>query len=267
MKWLTIKTYPKWLLAAYLAALALMSINPANRESFLIENVLSFIVIIVVVMTYRNFRLSNLSYTLLFIFLSLNLIGFYYTHAGVPYEKWSKSVLGISINEIFGFQRNNYDRLTHFTFGLLLSYPIREVFLRIADAKGFWGYYLPLDVVISFSALYELIEYAIALAFGPSVGALILGTQGDVWDTHKDIAMATSGAVISMFSVALINYMHKPRFARDIAKSLEVKRKTPLGEYAWRRMMALKRMREKMVMKVKSLRKKPVKLQQTKKAR
>lgn len=256
MRWLNSRTYPRWLLLIYLAALGLMSINPAYTKSFLIENALSFIVVIVVVSTYKNFRLSNLSYTLLFVFLGLNLIGSYYTHAGVPYEEWSKSLFGISINELFGFQRNNYDRLTHFTFGLLIFYPIREVFLRIADAKGFWGYYLPLDVVISFSALYELIEYAIAVIFGESVGMLILGSQGDIWDTHKDIAMATLGAVISMLSVAFINYLHKPRFAKDIAKSLEVKRKTPLGEYALRRMIALKRMREKMVIKVKSMRKK-----------
>jgi len=254
MKWFNARTYPRWLLLAYFIALLITSVNPADSKTFLIENTLSLLIVIIVVLTYKNFRLSNLSYTLLFIFLILNLIGFYYTHANVPYERWSKSLFGIGINEMFGFQRNNYDRLTHFTFGLLIFYPIREVFLRIVDAKGFWGYYLPLDVVISFSAVYELIEYATALIFGPKVGMLILGAQGDLWDTQKDIAMASLGAVIAMFAVAFINYIHKPAFAKDIVQSLKVKKKMPLGEYALRRMVALKRIRANMVKKVRGFR-------------
>jgi putative membrane protein len=91
-----------------------------------------------------------------------------------------------------------YDRLVHFSFGLLIAYPIREMFLRVARVRGFWGYYLPLDVTMSFSMLYELIEWAYAAIAGGSAGAAFLGTQGDEWDAQKDMAIATLGGLISM---------------------------------------------------------------------
>jgi putative membrane protein len=86
-----------------------------------------------------------------------------------------------------------YDRLVHFCFGLLMAYPIREMFLRVARVRGFWGYYLPLDVTMSFSMLYELIEWEYAACAGGEAGAAFLGTQGDEWDAQKDMAMATLG--------------------------------------------------------------------------
>lgn len=137
---------------------------------------------------------------------------------------------GTSFNELVGWQRNNYDRVVHFSYGLLLAYPIREVFLRIADVRGFWGYFLPLDVTMSTSMTYELIEWAAAVYLGGDLGMTYLGTQGDVWDGHKDMALASLGALISMTATALINVYLQRDFAREWAESLRVKRYTPLGE-------------------------------------
>ena len=81
---------------------------------------------------------------------------------------------------------------------LLLAYPIREVFLRVANVRGFWGYFLPLDFTMSTSMIYELIEWGAAMAFGSELGQAYLGTQGDEWDTHKDMFMAFAGAVVAM---------------------------------------------------------------------
>ncbi|MBI2651818.1 DUF2238 domain-containing protein, partial [Candidatus Woesearchaeota archaeon] len=102
--------------------------------------------------------------------------------------------------------------------------------------KGFWGYYLPLDVMAAFSMIYELIEWAVALVFGGELEMTYLGTQGDIWDAHKDMALATLGALISMVIVAFINYRYKPDFKKEIESSLSVKRKTPLGEVELERM-------------------------------
>lgn len=191
---------------------------------------MTFIFIPILVLTYRKFPLSHLSYTLIFVFMVLHSIGAHYTYAEVPYNKWSQALFGISINELFGFSRNHYDRLVHFSFGLLLAYPIREVFMRIAYVKGFWAYYLPFDVTAAFSMAYELIEWAVALVFGGDLGMAYLGTQGDIWDAHKDMALAVTGAAISMIIVAFFNYRYKKDFAADFGKSLSVKRKRPLGE-------------------------------------
>src|SRR3546814_18878427 len=86
---------------------------------------------------------------------------------------------------MFGWERNNFDRIVHFSYGFLLAYPLREIFLRVADARGFWGYFLPLDVALSTSALYELVEWMAAEVFGGDLGVASLGTQGDVWDAQR----------------------------------------------------------------------------------
>jgi len=120
----------------------------------------------------------------------------------------------------------------HFSYGLLLAYPIREMFLRIGNVRGFWGYFLPLDLTMSTSMLYELIEWGAAEYFGGDLGQAYLGTQGDVWDAHKDMALASLGALIAMFITALVNWRMQRDFAAEWAESIRVKRRKPLGEEA-----------------------------------
>ncbi|HEX3133223.1 MAG TPA: DUF2238 domain-containing protein, partial [Planctomycetota bacterium] len=100
--------------------------------------------------------------------------------------------------------------------------------LRVAEVKGFWGYYLPLDLVMSFSLLYELLEWVVAVVFSGGVGQSYLGTQGDEWDAHKDMALAAVGALLSMTVNALINARWQRDFAREFNESLRAK--TPPGE-------------------------------------
>jgi len=197
---------------------------------------MTVVFVALLLLTYKRFPLSHISYTLIFVFMILHTIGAHYTYAEVPYDNWAKALFGVGINEIFGFTRNHYDRLVHFSFGFLMAYPVREIFLRIVNVKGFWGYYLPLDVMAAFSMVYELIEWAVALAFGGELEMTYLGTQGDIWDAHKDMALATLGALITVLVVAFINYRYKPGFKEEIENSLSVKRKTPLGEVELERM-------------------------------
>ena len=110
--------------------------------------------------------------------------------------------------------------VSHFCFGFLLAYPIRELFMRVAGARGFWGYYLPLDVTMSFSMLYELIEWGYAVWAGGDAATAFLGMQGDVWDAQKDMAMATLGAVVSMSIVAFINWKFDKNFGQELRQSL-----------------------------------------------
>jgi putative membrane protein len=222
-------------LAGVLALLwVVLAIDPFDRKDWLLENVLLVLAIALLAATYRRFPLSRISYTLIFLFLCLHTIGAHYTYAEVPYDEWWRSLTGTSFNEMVGWKRNNFDRVVHFSYGLLLAYPVREIFLRVAGVRGFWGYFLPLDLTMSTSMLYELVEWAAAEVFGGELGVAYLGTQGDIWDAHKDMALASLGALIAMSVVALINSRIKRDFAREWNESLRIKSAPPLGEMALR---------------------------------
>ena len=230
MKWLYNKNYPVHLFWIFIAVLAISAIKPSHPSDFILEHIMTVIFIIVLWYSYNRFRLSHLSYTLIFIFMLLHTLGAHYTYAEVPYDRWFNSIFGVTITEIFNFSRNHYDRLVHFSFGLLIAYPVREIFMRIANAKGFWSYYFPFDVMMAFSMVYELLEWGVAIMFGGELEMTYLGTQGDIWDAHKDMLLASLGGLITMFIVGCYNYKYKKNFGKDFMHSLDVKRKTPLGE-------------------------------------
>jgi putative membrane protein len=192
-----------------------LAIAPYDRKDWLLENVLVVVFVVAMLATYRKLMLSRLSYFLIFAFLSLHMVGAHYTYAMVPYDAWFQRFTGHSLNSLFGWQRNNFDRLVHFCYGFLLAYPVREVFQRVIRLRGFWGYFFPLDVTMSTSMLYELIEWGAAVMFGGDLGQAYLGTQGDIWDAHKDMAFASLGALIAMLITAGINWRSKRDFADE----------------------------------------------------
>jgi putative membrane protein len=228
--WWSHERYPKLLLALLTVLSIALAIAPYDRADWLLENALLFAGVGVLVATRKALPLSRLSYTLVFVFMCLHAVGAHYTYSLVPYDDWFRALTGRTLSSITRAERNQYDRLVHFGYGLLLAYPAREVFLRVADVRGFWGYYLPLDVVMATSMLYELIEWGAASAFGGDLGTAYLGTQGDPWDAQKDMALATLGAVIAMCATAAVSWHYQKDFARAWAESLRVKRHAPLGE-------------------------------------
>jgi len=230
--------YSELLLGAFAVLAGLLAIGPTDRSDWALENALAFAGVAVLVTTRRRFPFSRMSYTLIFVFLCLHEVGAHYTYSLVPYDAWTEALTGRTFSGLLGWERNHYDRLVHFAYGLLLAYPIREVFLRVADVRGFWGYYLPLDVTMATSMLYELIEWGAAEAFGGDLGVAYLGTQGDPWDAQKDMALATAGALLSMALTAAINRRLQRDFAREWADSLRVKHAAPLGEAALAKMIA-----------------------------
>jgi len=104
--------------------------------------------------------------------------------------------------------------------------------------RGFWGYYLPLDVTMATSMIYELIEWGAAEFFGGDLGVAYLGTQGDPWDAQKDVALATLGGIITMLITAALNWRYQRDFAQEWADSLRVKIPQPLGEDELQRLRA-----------------------------
>jgi putative membrane protein len=220
---------PLILLVTFIVYAVCWAIHPTDVKDWMLENALTALTLVALILMYRSFPLSNISYILIFVFLCLHTIGAHYTYSLVPYNEWTKSLFGKSLNEMLGVERNHFDRAIHFLFGLFIAYPIREMFMRVANAKGFWSYYLPLDLTMSFSMLYELIEWAAAEALGGDLGQAYLGTQGDPWDAHKDMALATLGALISMVVVALINWKFDKHFGAELRDSFKP-RNIKLGE-------------------------------------
>jgi len=216
---------------------AVLAIDPIDRETWLLENLLTVVFVAVLIGTYRSFRLSRISYALIYLFLALHEIGSHYTYSLVPYDAAFQRVFGFGLNEAMGWERNHYDRFLHFAYGLLLVYPVRAVFLRIVDVRGFWGYVLPLDFAMSTSMMYELIEWGAAALFGGDLGVHYLGTQGDPWDAQKDMLLACVGAAVAMGVVFAINRALQRDFNAEWAESLRVKHAEPLGEDAIARML------------------------------
>lgn len=216
-----------------------LAINPVHRADWLLENALVGVFLLAALLIHRHFSFSRLSASMIFLFLCLHEVGAHYTYSLVPYDAWFSALTGSSFNALVGWERNNFDRVVHFSYGLLLAYPMREIFLRVVNVRGFWGYFLPLDVTMSTSMLYELIEWAAASAFGGELGMAYLGTQGDVWDAHKDMALASGGALLAMAVTAAVNMALQRDFASEWADSFRVKNDRPVGEAAvagmWRR--------------------------------
>lgn len=233
MNWLTSishRNYFFFLMFLFGIEFVVLAIDPHDRKDWALENVLVVLFFIFLFLSLKRMPFSRISYTLIFVFLAIHEIGSHYTYSEVPYDVWFSTAFGTTFNELVGWERNNFDRIVHFLYGLLLAYPIREVYFRVAQAEGFWGYFLPLDFAMSTSMLYELIEWGAAEFFGGDLGIAYLGTQGDVWDAHKDMLLASIGALIAMLVTLGLNMWLQKDFAREWSRSLTVKHPDPLGE-------------------------------------
>ena len=224
------KRYPLVLLAVFLVLAVLLGISPSHRDDWALENALAVAGVLWLVLSYKRMRLSKISYSVIFLFLVLHEVGAHYTYSEVPYDAWFEELTGETLSARLGMERNHYDRLVHFSYGFLLAYPFRELFVRVADARGFWGYFLPLDIIMSSSMLYELIEWGAATVMSDGLGQAYLGTQGDIWDAHKDMLLATLGAILSLTIAAIIHKSLDRDFQREWGESLRVKHSRPLGE-------------------------------------
>ncbi|MGB5132162.1 MAG: DUF2238 domain-containing protein [Steroidobacteraceae bacterium] len=213
-----------------------LAIKPWHRDVWMVENSLVVPAAAFLFLFHRQLLFSRVSYTLIFVFMCLHQVGAHYSYAEVPYDAWFEGLTGRTFNSVFGWERNHFDRLVHFSYGLLLAYPIREIFLRVADVRGFWGYFLPLDLTMSTSMLFELIEWLAAEVFGGDLGVAYLGAQGDIWDAQKDMALASLGALTAMLITVAVNLRFQRDFNREWADSFRVKHKAPLGEDALARM-------------------------------
>ncbi|MEI6732199.1 MAG: DUF2238 domain-containing protein [archaeon] len=219
--------YSLLLLVAFIVVWTILAFNVTYREDWLLENYLTIPFVIIIFVVHKWFKLSKSSYSLIYLYMFLHIVGSHYTYSEVPFGFW--------LQNFFDLNRNHYDRIVHFSFGALLGYPIREMFIRIANTKGFWSLYTPVELVLGFSAIYELIEWGISVVFGGDLGIAYLGAQGDIWDAQQDMFMAGLGSIIAMLIVFLIILAYRKRdYLRELAESFRVKKQV-LGERALQR--------------------------------
>ncbi|RIL02788.1 MAG: DUF2238 domain-containing protein [Proteobacteria bacterium] len=181
--------------AAYGALWLALAVAPKYRDDWLLENALVFLSGAGLAATHRHFVFSNFSWLCIALFLALHAIGAHSTYSETPIGYWMQNA--------FGFARNHYDRVVHFGFGLLLTYPLREIALRVLRVRPLWSWLVPLLAVLAASSAYELIEAWVAWIVDPELGTAYLGTQGDEWDAQRDMTWAFAGAVAALAATAL----------------------------------------------------------------
>jgi putative membrane protein len=185
--------YPLGLLAAYCVIWFALALDPVYRDDWLLENVIVFIAVPLFVLTAHRLRFSNLAYTCLFVFFVMHAIGSHYTYSLVPYDEWWHALGGGALEG-----RNHYDRLVHFAYGLLVTPAAVEIFARYGRYPRPWVFLFPWMFMAGHAVMYELIEFAAALLFGGDLGQAYLGTQGDIWDGQKDMALALLGTTLML---------------------------------------------------------------------
>ncbi len=191
---------PAVLLGIYALWWTGLAVAPSFRQDWLLENLLVVIAVPLLVLMHRRVHLTNTACYALFTFFCMHALGAHYTYSEVPYDAWAQSLTGRGIDETFGFERNQFDRLVHFLYGLLITPAAIALLDARAPQQGLWRWLLPWLFMVSHATLYEMIEMAAAFAFGGELGQAYLGTQGDVWDAQKDSALEAIGAGITVLA-------------------------------------------------------------------
>ncbi len=181
-----------------LIVMILASINPLEWSSYLLHQAGTLIFLAVIVALYRYWHISAKAYVLATLFLFIHIIGARYLYSYVPYDDWTQQLFGVRLSTVFGWQRNMYDRLVHFSYGLLIfsvMYQGLNYVLKIQSTKQL--IVLTLMLNMSTSLLYELFEWGIATTLSPEAAEAYNGQQGDMWDAHQDMALALIGGIIA----------------------------------------------------------------------
>lgn len=191
-------------MSIFLAVLIWSGINPKDYLTWSLEVLPAVLGAVLLASTYHSFRLTSLLYVLILLHCIVLIVGGHYTYAEVPL-----------FDGLFGAQRNNYDKLGHFFQGFVPALIAREILIRQRVVNGKWWLNLfVVSIALAFSAFYELIEWWVALLSGEGADAF-LGTQGYIWDTQSDMAMALVGAVCALI---LLSKYHD-RQITDIVKN------------------------------------------------
>lgn len=182
--------FPLILFGLYLALFTVCAFAPYDRQTWLVENETIWIIVgVLAILYWRGIRFSNTAYALMSVLIFLHTIGGHYTFERVPFDWFS---------DLFGFERNHYDRIAHFSVGFY-AYAIAEwLYLKRLVANRFLLFTYPVFVIATIAMSYELVEWIYAAGYGGEQAANYLGSQGDIWDAQKDMLADTLGAIVGM---------------------------------------------------------------------
>lgn len=192
-------TLKHWLGLGFLTlAIVIASIQPLELFSYVLHQVGTAFMLVVLLICFKKIGLTYFSFALYLLFLLIHIIGAHYLYSYVPYNERLIQLFNFDLNQAMGWTRNMYDRLVHIAFGLLL-YPFfyRLFQVWLPSLKPSVLLLLVIQFVISTSLVYEWIEWWIAIGLSPEEAENYNGQQGDIWDAHKDILLATIGAIIT----------------------------------------------------------------------
>lgn len=181
--------YPKILFGIFIIIWIVLALNPTYRFDWLLENILTCIMIFFLFFIYKRKLMSNISWTLIFLFFLLHITGAHYTYSEVPFAS--------SISQWMGMERNHFDRLVHFLFGLLLTQPLTEILIADIHTSKKWIRFISFCIILAAGVVYELLEWLTAIIVDPKAGTAFLGTQGDAWDAQKDLGLKLLGSLLS----------------------------------------------------------------------
>ena len=205
MKLLPRDHYQRAIFLIFLLFFAGSCIAPPYRQFLLMQHVPTVLAALLLAYMSNRFVISRLSFSSIILFLCLHTLGARYLYSYTPYDLWSEKLLGFNITDTFGFQRNHYDRLVHFSYGLLVAVPVQEFERRYLRLSLWVSSVLAIEFIIATSASYELLEWLVAVVFTPDWAETFLGQQGDIFDAQKDMALATAGAVLSICILVLFS--------------------------------------------------------------
>lgn len=184
-------------LGLLLIAIVISGIHPLEFEAYLLHQVGTVFMLVLLFIIFKKIGLDFLSFTFYLVFLLIHIIGAHYLYSYVPYNDWIQHIFHFNLDQYMEWSRNMYDRLVHLAYGVLLYPLIYRVFqVWLPTARPFTLFLLMIQFVMASSVFYELIEWAIAIGLSPEEAENYNGQQGDMWDAHKDMLLATIGAII-----------------------------------------------------------------------
>ena len=183
------------LIILFFTGLIWSSIQPFDYFTWGLEVFPAVLGLIILTFTFKQFQFTFLTYCFILIHSYILFVGGHYTYAEVPFFDW--------IKETFDLSRNNYDKVGHFAQGFIPAMIVRELFMRKNIIPNKWLNFVVVCICLSFSAVYEFLEWWVALFSGENADAF-LGTQGYIWDTQSDMFYATIGAITMLFLLAKV---------------------------------------------------------------
>jgi len=178
-----------WLMVVYMIEFLILAISPVDRATWFVENLTVWIVLAVILGLYiKKIRFSNLAYSFMFVLIYLHTIGGHWTFALVPFD---------FITDLFGFSRNHFDRIAHFSVGFYAFAIVEWVWRKKMITNKFLLFTYPVFAIATLAMGYEVIEWIYAAVANPDAGIAFLGSQGDIWDAQKDMLADTLGAIFA----------------------------------------------------------------------